>query len=121
MLLQRDDPLFGISFRHLLLLAGLVELVIALLCVFKSKLKSNVLLIAWLSTSLLAYRITLWAMNWRLPCHCLGNLTDVLNISPQVADNIMKGVLAYLVISSYAMLLLLWCQRKRPVVESLPA
>src|SRR5437868_6530567 len=77
MLLQLD-PLFGISFRHLLLLTGIVELAIASLCLLTKKFQLNTLLIAWISTSFVMYRAGLWAINWRRPCHCLGSLTDAL-------------------------------------------
>jgi hypothetical protein len=115
MMLIQSDPLIGISFRHLLLLAGVVELAIACLCLFTNKLKLNILLIAWISTSFVVYRVGLWAMNWRRPCHCLGNLTDALHIPPETADTAMKIILAYLLIGSYATLFWLWRQRKKVV------
>jgi hypothetical protein len=40
----------------------------------------------------------------------MGSLTDTLHISPVVADNIMKVVLAYLLIGSYVTLFWLWRQ-----------
>jgi hypothetical protein len=49
----------------------------------------------------------MWWMHWKRPCGCLGNLTDALHISPVLADDIMKVVLAYLFISSYGLLGLL--------------
>ena len=113
MMLLQSDPLIGISFRHLLLLTGVVELAIACLCLFTNKHKLNTLLIAWISTSLVMYRAGLWAMNWQRPCHCLGNLTDVLHISPETADTAMKIILAYLLIGSYATLFWLWKEKRK--------
>jgi hypothetical protein len=113
MMLLQLDPLFSMSFRHLLLFAGLVELAIACLCLFTSKIKLNTLLIAWISTSFIVYRAGLWAINWRRPCHCLGNLTDTLHISPETADAAMKIILAYLLIGSYATLFWLWRREGR--------
>jgi hypothetical protein len=49
-------------------------------------------------------------MNWHRPCNCLGNLTDALHISPQTADNIMKLLLAYLLIGSYGLMFWRWKQ-----------
>jgi hypothetical protein len=115
MFLLQLDPLLGLSFCHLLLLAGAVELAIACLCLFTNKLKLNALLIAWLSTSFALYRAGLWAINWRRPCHCLGNLTDALHIQPQTADTAMKIILAYLFIGSYATLFWLWRQKRKTV------
>ena len=52
------------------------------------------------------YRIGLWWIGWQKPCSCLGNLTDALHISPQVADNVMKGLLAFMLIGSVSLLIL---------------
>jgi hypothetical protein len=113
MMLLQSDPLIGISFRHLLLLAGLVELAIACLCLFTNRLKLNTLLIAWMSTTFLVYRMGLWQMHWQRPCHCLGNLTDALHISPETADTAMKIILGYLLLGSYATLFWLWKEKRK--------
>jgi hypothetical protein len=70
-------------------------------------------LVAWLATSLLAYRIGLVAVGYHRPCPCLGNLTDALHIPPQIADTAMKIILAYLLIGSYATLFWLWRQHRK--------
>jgi hypothetical protein len=112
-ILMQPDPLIGLSFHRLLLIAGIVELIIGCLCLFTKKIKLSNLLVAWLSTCFTVYRIGLWAINWRRPCHCLGNLTDTLHISPQTADAAMKIILAYLLIGSYAALFWLWRQKRK--------
>jgi len=50
-------------------------------------------------------------MNWVEQCSCLGNLTDALHIRPETADNIMKLLLAYMLIGSYG--LLIWQRSRR--------
>lgn len=106
--LDVPGPILGLSFRHLLLLVGLVELLIAFFCVFTEKRSLSVAAIAWLSTNFLLYRMGLWWMGWHKPCGCLGNLTDALRISPETADLIAKVLLAYLLIGSYALLAWEW-------------
>jgi hypothetical protein len=64
--------------------------------------------IAWLATNFFVYRCGLWWMGWHRPCSCMGNLTDALHIRPEVADNIMKVILAYLLIGSYGLLFWQW-------------
>jgi hypothetical protein len=103
------DPLIGIAFRHLLLVVGLVELFIAFFCLFTDKRRFSLLAVAWISTNFLVYRAGLWFVGWHRPCGCMGGLTDMLHLSPRAADNIMKGVLAYLLIGSYV---LLFAQRR---------
>jgi len=104
------DPIFGIKFGTLMLAVGVVEIVIAAVCFFSKRQTLALGLVAWMSTSFVIYRLGLWWIDWHRPCGCLGNLTDAIHISPQVADNIMKVLLAYLLIGSYG--LLAWAWRK---------
>lgn len=107
------DPLIAIPFRHLMLLAGLTELFIAFFCLFTERRTSSLLAVAWLGTVFVAYRLGLWLTDWHGPCPCLGNLTGELHISQRLADNLLKVVLAYLLVGSYSELFWLWKPRKR--------
>jgi hypothetical protein len=109
-LLTVADPIAGIPFRWLLLVVGMLELVIAAVCLFSKNKRLASLLVAWLATNFLVYRLGLWWMGWHRPCGCMGKLTDALHISEHTADNIMKVVLAYLLIGSYGLLLWQWRQ-----------
>ena len=106
------DPLIGIPFRQLLLLVGLAELLIAFFCLFTDKRRLSLLAVAWISTNFLVYRLGLWFIGWHRPCGCMGNLTDLLHLTPRAADNIMKGVLAFLLLGSYGILYREYRQRK---------
>jgi hypothetical protein len=106
------DPLIGIPVRQLLLLVGLAELFIAFFCLFTDKRRLSLLAVAWISTNFLVYRLGLWFIGWHRPCGCMGSLSDMLHLSPRAADNIMKWVLAYLLIGSYALLFVQWRQRR---------
>jgi hypothetical protein len=103
--LDTPDPIVGLSFRQLLLSVGLIELLIAFFCLFTARRHFSLRAVAWISTNFLVYRLALWSIGWHRPCGCMGNLTDMLHVSPHTADNIMKGVLACLLISSYLLLL----------------
>jgi hypothetical protein len=98
------DPITSISFGHLLTVVGGLELVVASICLFAKSQTMKLGLIAWLATNFVVYRCGLWWMGWHRPCSCMGNLTDALHIPPEVADNIMKVVLAYLLVGSYGLL-----------------
>jgi Methylamine utilisation protein MauE len=111
------DPIIGIKFGHLILAVGLVEIVIALVCFIGKRQPKALLLVAWLSTSFVLYRLGLWWIDWHRPCNCLGNLTDALHLSPQLADNIMKAVLAYLLIGSYGLLIWQWRKSKARIAD----
>ena len=113
------DPIIGIKFDHLMIAAGLIELCIALFLFFSKKEMLSVYLVAWVSTAFLAYRLGLLYMGWHRPCSCLGYLTDALHISPKLADNIMKVVLAYLLIGSYGILIHKWWNKRKLAVGKL--
>lgn len=104
-ILAVDDPITGLSFGHLLLAVGLIELAIAGVCLFWRSQKPSLMLIACLATNFSVYRLGLFLIGWHRPCSCMGNLTDALHIRPEVADNIMKVVLGYLLIGSYGLLI----------------
>lgn len=108
------DPVMGLSFGHLLVVVGALELAVAGCCFLDRSHTFAPIIVAWLATTLLAYRIDLWHIGWHRPCSCLGNLTDAVHLSPQVADNIMKGVLAYLLIGSYGILFHQWWRNRKP-------
>ena len=112
-LLDFEDPITGVPFRYLMGIVGLMELTIACVCLFSGRMRLSMVLVAWLTTSFLIYRLGLWWVGWESPCHCLGNLTDALHIPPKIADTAMKIVLAYLLISSYASLFWLWRQKRK--------
>lgn len=104
--LSLQDPLLLYQFRHLLLAVGVTETVIAVSCFFVNKPRLALGLIAWMSTNFAVYRTALWFIGWHRPCHCMGNLTDMLHLSPERADLAMKLILTYLVVGSYVMLFL---------------
>lgn len=114
-LLTVADPITGISFGHLMLAVGTLELTIAGVCLFARSHRLPLLLIAWLATNFVVYRCGLWWMGWQKPCSCLGNLTDALHLSPELADNMMKVTLAYLLLGSYGLLLWQWRRHGAPL------
>ena len=112
-LLSVADPIFGTEFKHLMLVVGMAEIVIALICFFGKQQKLALGLVAWLATNFVFYRLGLWWMDWHRPCSCLGNLTNALHIPPQTADSAMKIILGYLMVGSYTALFWFWRKRRR--------
>ena len=115
------DPIIGIKFGQLMLAVGVAEIVIALVCFFSKRQTLALGLVGWISTSFVVYRLGLWWIDWHRPCSCLGNLTDAIHISPQVADNIMKVLLAYLLIGSYLLLIWQWKSKQLALGAKLPS
>jgi len=108
-----SDPIFGFSFGHLMLLAGTLEVVVALRCFAARPSVLNVAVVMWLATAFVIYRAGLFFSGWHGPCPCLGQLSDVLHLRPEFADSLMKWVLAYLLGGGCAAAALLWYERKR--------
>jgi hypothetical protein len=117
-ILKGYDPSLGIQYKHLFLIVGICELFVALTCFFNRHTVTKVILISWLSTMLLVYRISLLFVRWDKPCSCLGTLTGALHIPPQTADTFMKAVLIYLLIGSYVSLFWLWRQNYKVPSEA---
>jgi hypothetical protein len=117
------DPLTGFQFGNLFRIVGCIEAAVALVCIISKRIRLPAGLVAWLATSYVAYRLGLMWVGYHKPCSCLGNLTDALHIPPQTADTVMKIILAYLLIGSYATLFWLWRQKRKtpsltPTVET---
>ena len=108
-LLETMDPILGIRFRFVVLFFGLAELILAFLCLYTGKRGLTLGLLAWLAANLIVYRVGLSYMGWPRPPTCLGNLVDLLNVSPRAADTMMSAVAAYLLVGSC---LLLWKSRR---------
>jgi len=105
-LLEQIDPVFGVYFRSLFLMVGVVELMIAAVCLLGNCSRLKLGLIGWLGASILLYRIGLWLADYRRPCNCLGIHASF--ISPEY----LKYLASYLLAGSW--LLLVAETRKEP-------
>jgi hypothetical protein len=96
---------------------GALELMVACVCMSIWHKTLPIVLIAWASTMILAYRLGLWWIGWQAPCHCLGSFTDAIGVSAEAADGIMKIVLSYLLIGSYGILFLHWWKGREMLAD----
>jgi hypothetical protein len=103
-ILDSQDPIFLIPFRHVFWIVGLIELGIAAFCFFGKDIKIQAALVAWLSTCFVLYRGSSILIGYFKPCPCLGNLTGVLPISSHTIDVAVRLVLFYLFFGSYLIL-----------------
>jgi hypothetical protein len=103
-ILYSVSPIIPLSFRHLMVTVGMLEVMIGLYCTVCSSRPASVFMIAWISSAFLAYRISLWAINWKVPCPCMGSLTSALHLTPKTADRIMKIILTCLLVGSYSII-----------------
>lgn len=118
-ILHTRDPVLGLSFQNLFIIAGCTEVMAASLCFFCKNAFLAAAVVAWLSTSILVYRVGVVWVGYHTPCRCLGTLTDALHIAPQMADILMRIILVYLLIGSYGTLCWLWCKSHKIIPTEL--
>jgi DNA-directed RNA polymerase subunit RPC12/RpoP len=102
------DPIFMIAIRNVFWIVGGFELVVALVCIFGSRIFLQLMLVLWLSINLAIYR---WGMGDGFK-GSIGNLSDVFGISSQMADAVLKILVLYLLTGSFLSLLWLWIKEK---------
>jgi hypothetical protein len=112
--LNLSDSIFSfLNMRELLIATALLEFLLAIYLIWNRNSLMSLTCIAFFSSLVVLYRIGLFWLNPAQPCPCLGRLTDWIHVSPQIANNVMKGILAYLLFSSYIMLFCSWKQQRR--------
>jgi len=107
-ILSTADPLLGVPNRIVLIGVGVLELVLAGVILFSKNHGIKPYLIAWFASNLVIYHLGLWWGNVAAPCACLGTVTNALPFSPNTIEWIMKGILAYLLLGSYGVLISQW-------------
>ena len=65
------DPLFGLTFRQLMAGVGLVEVVVAWVCLVGRRERLSLVLVGWLSGNFALYRLGLWWLGWKRPVRAM--------------------------------------------------
>jgi len=117
-MLGQFDPITGMPFKFLLIIAGVAEVLVAAYIFFVGNQRISLVLIALMSSAFVFYRLAFRMTGWTKPCHCLGNLTDVFRISPSVVDLISILMLVILFAGSYSYLLQDFYQSKPNVFNT---
>jgi len=99
-LLALPDPILGLSNRTTLLGTAVLELVIAVWVLCRSKDPTTYLVLLWFGSLLLTYRAFSAVLVPGRPCPCLGSLTERLGLSTDAANYLMLGTVLYLVSGS---------------------
>jgi hypothetical protein len=103
-ILNMTDPVFGITFRYLMLSVGLLEVLCSAACFLFANKFFSVGFVAWLATCFFLYRLGLWCSGWQSPCPCLGEFTDAIHLSARNANLIASTFLIYMLLGSYGLL-----------------
>lgn len=116
--LRTYDPVLGVPQGLLFGVTGMLEVTVALVCLCRRCAVFATVLVFWLSTSFLVYRLgSFWLAAPRY-CGCLGTMTGYLGVDSAAADMALKLVLGYLFTgSAIALGILLKRQGLRGLIE----
>ena len=110
--LDLPDPLLEIPLRYAVLGVGVLELAVALVCLFGKSVVRQAGLVALLATNWAVYRIGLLWLGCHPQCTCLGRLTDPLHLPRGTAGYLLEYLPVYLLLASYSAIL--WLMRHQP-------
>jgi DNA-directed RNA polymerase subunit RPC12/RpoP len=111
-LITPHDPILGLSTKILFWTVGGIAFSIALDCLFGNRLFRPMLLLAWLVTSFLVYRIGLVSLGSHGLTGFLNGFSDAFGIPAKIASGLVQTIWGYLFAGSYCAV---WClarQRK---------
>jgi hypothetical protein len=115
-ILARLDPMLFLSNREVFRLAAAIELSVSAYLLMGRNHTMKLALIAGLSAIYLIYRVGLQLVGAPNLFSCLGNLTEVISISPRILDRLTVAMLGWMLIGSYTLLAVEWsgyCRKAR--------
>lgn len=116
----RMDPVITVlSRRELVMISGSFEIAIAAFIVFSERLSSlsKTVVIAWLATLFVMYRVGLRWEGEHLPCNCLGNIGALLRLSVNQTEALSGLILLYLLTFSYGYILYTEIMRRKGTIR----
>ena len=116
-LLAFPEPMFGIPLRRAVWIIGGLELVVAIICLFRKNTDIQPVLLAVFATSFVGLQIGSFWMDEH-PAIFIGSLTDPLRISRGTMGFLIHLLPVYLLAGSYATLFLLFLSKRERIVES---
>ena len=119
--LALPEPMLGIPLRYAVLMVGIFELVVALICLFGKHVGLQIGWLAWLSTNLVVFWIGLLTMHYHPQATCIGSLTDLLHLARGTTGHIMEFTPVYLLMGSYAALIWVWLESRTAQAHKLAA
>jgi len=107
-ILARLDPMLFLSNREVFRLAAVMELSVSAHLLIGWNHKMKLALIAGSAAFYVIYRAGLQLVGAPNLFSCLGNLTDVISISPRILDRLTVAMLGWMLIGSYTLLTVEW-------------
>ena len=109
--LQIQDQLLHLGYGRVMVLAALIELgTAALLVLIRSDLKRSLMLL-WLSSNLIAYRLGNYLLGIHT-CPCLGQAADRLPLPRGMADLILQLLVLWWFVGSWSSFWRFWASER---------
>ncbi len=102
------NPMLGIPLRYAVLMVGVVELAVALICLFGRRVGLQLGWLVWLGTSYVVFWSALLWQHFPPQGTCIGSLTDPLRIYPGTTGHVLQLLPFCLALGSYAAVASLW-------------
>jgi hypothetical protein len=103
-ILDLPDPLLALPNRQLLVLVALIEVIIGAALLSRLSVQTKYLIVAWLSSNFILYRLGLHMLSPGKPCPCLGTITERLHWNPDQVNTVLWGIALYLLAGSIGVL-----------------
>jgi hypothetical protein len=100
-LLQKVEPLLSLRQQTVMLMLVAVQVVAVLLVLWRRSSQVSLLVIGWVSSSLLAYQVGLWFATSEHPASCLQIAASTLFSRPRLVFWGYQLLLIYLAVGSY--------------------
>ncbi len=99
-LLELPDPVFGLKYRHMMVLMGLAEILVAAMIFWLGNSQRSLVAIQGFSAAVLVYRVSVEMVGPGALCPCLGTLHEKLGLSEGAVEITTLSLLAYLLVGS---------------------
>jgi len=101
-----EDPLLSLTYRQLLSVAGVLELLAAIFIIYGSNPRQKLITINFFSMAFLTYHLGIHFLGKEVTTHCpcLGRVTDQLHISQNLADLFIQFIIVYMFLGSVFLL-----------------
>ena len=107
-ILAMPDPLLDIPLRYAVILTGVLELAMALVCLFGKKIELQCGLLAWATTNWTVYRLGILFTGGNIQYTCMGCLTDPLHLFSGPMEVVQQWVPVCLLVGAYAAFVQRW-------------
>lgn len=111
--LSLPEPVIGIPLHYAVLVVGILEWIVAMICLFGQRTSLQLGWIAWMAANYWVYRIGLLTMHCHQKGACVGRLTDPLHLARGGSGIFLSIVPAYLLMGSCVALAWLWLGARR--------